>query len=136
MNQEKQTSDSVEADENAATVASQADQTTEITGEEQVDAAISTFVEQLDQIAWPSSVRPTAALLAQALTNLRGADSQAVTDLSDGVGISIDNDTITTDQSDVTTEEINIAYGPRHPTAVVRIIELDERLHSAKCGPR
>jgi hypothetical protein len=107
--QHEQAAQTAQADQNAALAAQHSDVASEITSDQQIAGAISTYVAQLDSITWPSAAVSVAANLTQDLSYLRDAHSQSATDLADGSSVTQDNDNITTYSSEVTTQAINLA---------------------------
>lgn len=87
----------------------------EETDDQQIATAMSTFVQQLDSITWPTVAVTAASDLAQDLSNERNDYSQEATDLADSQPLSADNDAVTADSSAVTTQEINLATALQIP---------------------
>ncbi len=109
VSQEQQVAASAQADETAALAAAKSDHSQAETSDQQMETVISTYVQQLDSIAWPASIRQDAQQLAQSLTDLRGAFGQEATDILNGLSITQDNQAMSTDGSDIQTETINLA---------------------------
>jgi hypothetical protein len=111
VSQEEQAAASALSDENAANAAGRTDQQQQANQDQQEEGDISTFVQQLDSISWPSSVEDVASNLEQALSNDRDVLAQDATDLADAQNFSIsaDNEALSTATSDVSTELINMA---------------------------
>jgi len=115
LTQAEQTVSNAESDVNAATAAEHNDVAQEQTADGEIVTALSTFVQQLDGITWPSVAETDAANLTQALSDERDAYSQGAADLADDQDVTADNNAITTTGSAVTTQEINLATALQIP---------------------
>ena len=115
LSQAQQTENNAESDETAAQTAENNDVSQEETDDQQIATAMSTFVQQLDSITWPTVAVTAASDLAQDLSNERNDYSQEATDLADSQPLSADNDAVTADSSAVTTQEINLATALQIP---------------------
>ncbi|MGP8064519.1 MAG: hypothetical protein ACLP5O_18485 [Acidimicrobiales bacterium] len=110
VSQDQQTAAAAQADETAAIAAAKNDHSQAETADQQMENVISTFVQQLDSLVWPTSTsRQDAAQLAQSLTNLRTDYSQEATDQLNGLPLTQDNQAMATDGSDIQTEAINVS---------------------------
>ena len=109
--QEQQTAAGAQADETAAQASLKADANQVRTADQQAETVISTFVQQLDSIAWPTSgaIRQDAGQLAQSFTDLRTAFGQEGTDILNGLSVAQDNQAISSTDSDIQTEGVNLA---------------------------
>jgi hypothetical protein len=106
---EQQTAQIALGDENAATRAAKADVTKQIRSVQQIETAITAFVQQLDGITWPASVSPGPSNVTHALSDERSTYVQVAADLASGKSISADSQTIATAMSAVATQLINMA---------------------------
>jgi hypothetical protein len=110
--QEQQTAASALTDETAAQAALKNDGVQLSAADQQWVGVISTFVQQLDSIAWPTSLsRQDAAGLEQTLTDMRGVFNQESSDLDNDIyaNLAQDNQQGATDNSDLQTEAINLS---------------------------
>ncbi len=106
---EQQTAQSVLGDENAAKRTVKADVTKQIRSVRQIETAITTFMQQLDGITWPSSVPPVESDVTQALGDERSTYVQVAADLASGKSFSTDSQTITTATSAVAIQLTSMA---------------------------
>ena len=83
--------------------------TKQIRSVQQIDTAITAFVQQLDGIPWPSSVSPVPSNVTHALSDERSTYVQVAADLASGKSISADSQTIAAAMSAVATQLINMA---------------------------
>lgn len=110
VSEEQQTAANAQTDETAAIATAKGDHSQAEVADQQMENVISTFVQQLDSVAWPTSTsRQDAAQLAQSLTNLRTDYSQEDTDQLNDLPLTQDNQAMDTDGSDIQTESINLA---------------------------
>ena len=106
---EQQTAQSALGDESAATRAEKVDVTKQIRSVQQIENAITAFVQQLDGIPWPPSISLVPLGLTHALSDSRSAYAQLAIDLAGGKAASRDRQTIATAGSAVATQLINMA---------------------------
>jgi hypothetical protein len=106
---EQQTAQIALGDENAATRAAKADVTKQLRSIQQIETAITAFVQQVDGITWPSSVSPVPSNMTHALSDERSTYVQVAADLASGKSISADSQTIAAAMSAVATPFINMA---------------------------
>lgn len=110
VSQEQQTAAGAQSDQTTARTAGSNDQKSAIAADQQLQDISSTFIQQLDAIAWPTSTsRQDAGQLAQTLTDARNAVGQESDDLLNGLSTTQDNQTIASANSDLSTEYINLA---------------------------
>ena len=94
LSNEQVTAQSALGDENAATLAEKADVTKQVRSVQQIETAITAFVQQLDGIPWPSSVSLVPLSLTRALNDSNGTYAQVAIDLASGKAFSADSQTI------------------------------------------
>jgi hypothetical protein len=104
VSNEQVTAQSALGDENAATLAEKADVTTQIKSVQQIETAITAFVQQLDGIPWPSSVSLEPLSLTRALSDSRGTYAQVAIDLAHDKAISTDSQAIAAAEARVATQ--------------------------------
>ena len=108
--QEQQTAAMAQTDETAAQTALKNDAGQIETADQQAQNVISTFVQQLDAIAWPTSLaHQDSSQLEQSLTNERDAANREATDYLNDFSTTQDNQDIATAISQEQTEVINLA---------------------------
>ena len=120
ISQEQQAAAAAQADDTAAIAAARTDHSQVETSDQQIENVISTFVQQLDSLVWPTSTsRQDASQLAQSLTNLRTDYGQEATDQLNDLPLTQDNQAMSSDGSDIQTEVINLstALGIPPPSA-------------------
>jgi hypothetical protein len=106
---EQQTAQSVLADENAAKRTAAADVNKQIRSVQQVETAITTFVQELEGIPLPSSVPPVESDVTHTLGDERDTYAQVAADLASGKSFSTDSQTIATANSAVATQLTGMA---------------------------
>jgi hypothetical protein len=104
LSNEQVTAQSALGDENAATLAEKADVTTQIKSVQQIETAITAFVQQLDGIPWPTSVSLEPLSLTRALSDSRGTYAQVAIDLAHDKAISTDSQAIAAAEARVATQ--------------------------------
>ncbi len=109
LDDEQQTAQIALGDENAAKRTMKADVTKQIRSVEQIETALTTFVQQLDGITWPSSVSPVESDLRHALDVEKSTYVQVAADLASGKSFSADSQTIATATSAMATQLISMA---------------------------
>jgi hypothetical protein len=106
---EQLTAQTALGDENAAKRTMKADVTKQIRSVQQIEAAITAFVQQADTITWPSSVAPVVSDVTQALGDERSTYVQVAADLASGKPFSADSQTIATAESAVANQLTSMA---------------------------
>ena len=101
---EQLTAQAALVDENAAERTAKADVTKQVRSLQQIEAAISSFVQQLDAITWPSSVSSVESSLTHLLDNQRSTYVQVAADVAGGKTFSTDNQPIAAATSAVVTQ--------------------------------
>jgi hypothetical protein len=83
--------------------------TKQIRSIQQIETAITAFVQQVDGITWPSSISPVPSNMTHALSDERSTYVQVAADVASGKSISADSQTIAAAMSAVATPLINMA---------------------------